>query len=80
MPFTTWIRDLLGIRKDYVDTEKSVLEIEKLEADKRERELLTPATLGRRQEVRSKNKRASGNASEAPPLAQNFPACYPAFD
>ena len=45
MPFTTWIRDLFGIRKDYVDTEKAVLEIEKLEAEKRERDLITPATL-----------------------------------
>jgi integrase len=45
MPFTTWIRDLLGIRKDYVDTERSILEIERLEAEKRERTLITPATL-----------------------------------
>jgi hypothetical protein len=45
MPIFTWIRDLLGIRKDYVDTKKSVLEIEKLEVERRERDLITPATL-----------------------------------
>ena len=45
MPFTTWIRDLLGIRKDFIETEKSVLEIEKLEDEKRERDLVARATL-----------------------------------
>ena len=45
MPFTTWIRDALGIRKDVVDIKKAKLETEKLEAEKRERDLITPATL-----------------------------------
>ena len=45
MPFTTWIRDALGIRKDVVDTKKAKLETEKLEVEKRERDLITPATL-----------------------------------
>jgi hypothetical protein len=45
MPFTTWIRDALGIRKDMVDIKKAKLETEKLEAEKRERDLITPATL-----------------------------------
>ena len=45
MPFTTWIRDLFGIRKDVIDTEKTKLEITKLEAEERERNLITPASL-----------------------------------
>lgn len=45
MPFTTWIRDLFGIRKDVIDTKKAKLEIEKLEEEKRARNLITPATL-----------------------------------
>jgi hypothetical protein len=45
MPFTTWIRDILGIRKDVVDTKRTKLEIERLEVEKRERDLITPATL-----------------------------------
>lgn len=45
MPFTTWIRDLLGIRKDVIDTKKSKLEVERLEDEKRARNLITPATL-----------------------------------
>jgi hypothetical protein len=45
MPFTTWIRDLFGIRKDVIDTKKAKLEITRLEAEERERNLITPATL-----------------------------------
>jgi len=37
MPFTTWIRDLFGIRKDVVDTKKAKLEITKLEDEEDER-------------------------------------------
>jgi hypothetical protein len=45
MPFTTWLRDALGIRKDVIDTKKAKLEITKLEAEERERNLITPASL-----------------------------------
>ena len=45
MPVSTWIRDVLGIRKDIIDTEKSKLEIDKLKAEDRERNLITPASL-----------------------------------
>jgi hypothetical protein len=45
MPISTWIRDLFGIRKDAVDTKKAKLEITKLEAEERQRELITPASL-----------------------------------
>lgn len=40
-----WIRDFLGIRKDLVDTKKSKLEVDKLEDEKRGRDLITRATL-----------------------------------
>lgn len=46
MPISTWIRDLFGIRKDIIDTKKTKLEITKLEAEERERNLITPATMG----------------------------------
>jgi hypothetical protein len=39
-----WIRDLLSIRKDIIDTKKSKLEVRKLEAEERERNLITRAT------------------------------------
>lgn len=45
MPISTWIRDVLGIRKDIVDTKKTELEIEKLRDERRARSLITPATL-----------------------------------
>src|ERR1700686_2470196 len=45
MPISTWIRDLFGIRKDAVDIKKAKLEITKLEAEERERDLITPATM-----------------------------------
>lgn len=45
MPISTWIRDLFGIRKDVIDTKKAKLEITKLQAEERERDLITPATL-----------------------------------
>jgi len=41
MPFTTWIRDLFGIRKDVVDIEKAKLEIAKLEDEAHERSIIT---------------------------------------
>ncbi len=44
MPIPTWIRDALGIRKDFVETKKSLLEIAKLENEKREREFLIRAS------------------------------------
>lgn len=44
MPIFGWIRDALGIRKDYVDTKRAQLEIKKLEDAQREK-LITPATL-----------------------------------
>ena len=40
-----WIRDLLGIRKDVVDLEKSKLEVKRLKDEERTRHsLITPAT------------------------------------
>lgn len=45
MPFSTWIRDIFGIHKDIVDTEKASLEIKKLEDEERARNLITPATM-----------------------------------
>ena len=46
MPFTTWIRDLFGIRKDVIDTKKAKLEITKLEDEEGERRgLIEIATL-----------------------------------
>jgi hypothetical protein len=45
MPFTTWIRDPLGIHKDVIDIKKSKLETERLEDEKRARNLITPATM-----------------------------------
>jgi hypothetical protein len=46
MPFTTWIRDLFGIRKDVIDTKKAKLEITKLEDEEDERRgLIDLATL-----------------------------------
>jgi hypothetical protein len=44
MPFTTWIRDLFGIRKDVIDTKKAKLEITRLEAEERERDFLIRAS------------------------------------
>lgn len=35
MPFKTWIRDALGIRKDVVDIKKAKLETKKLEDEER---------------------------------------------
>src|SRR5882762_4255988 len=46
MPFTTWIRDLFGIRKDVIDIKKAKLEITKLEDEEDERRgLIELATL-----------------------------------
>ena|SRR5258706_8382995 len=46
MPFTTWIRDLFGIRKDVIDAKKAKLEITKLEDEEGERRgLIELATL-----------------------------------
>lgn len=45
MPISTWIRDIFGIHKDIVDTEKASLEIKKLEDEERARNLITPATM-----------------------------------
>jgi hypothetical protein len=45
MPITTWIRDLLGIPKDIVDLKKANLELTKLQAEERERNLITPVSL-----------------------------------
>lgn len=45
MPIPTWIRDLLGIRKDYVETKKAALEIAKLLDEQREREFLIRASM-----------------------------------
>ena len=44
MPIFGWVRDALGVRKDYVDTKKAQLEVKKLEDEKRER-LIKPPTL-----------------------------------
>jgi hypothetical protein len=44
MPIPTWIRDALGIRKDFIETEKTVLEIAKLEDEQRERDFLIRAS------------------------------------
>jgi hypothetical protein len=61
MPFFGWIRDLFGLRKDYVETEKAVLEIEKLEAEERARNLITPATLDDVKKYDPKYKRIRSN-------------------
>jgi len=45
MPIPTWIRDFLGIRKDFVETRKAVLEIAKLEDEERERDFLIRASM-----------------------------------
>ena len=57
MPISTWIRDLFGIRKDAVDTKKAKLEITKLEAEERERNLITPASLNDIKEYDPKYRR-----------------------
>jgi hypothetical protein len=44
-PFFGWIRDLLGIRKDIIDTKKSKLEIQKLQDEELSRNLITRATI-----------------------------------
>jgi hypothetical protein len=41
----TWLRNLLGIRKDLIDTDKSKLEVQKLKDEELSRKLITPATL-----------------------------------
>lgn len=45
MPIFGWIRDALGLHKDIIDSKKSVLEVEKLKDEKRERETITRATI-----------------------------------
>lgn len=46
MPFTTWIRDLFGVRKDMLDAKKTKFEIAKLEDEETERRgLVQLATL-----------------------------------
>lgn len=46
MPFTTWIRDLFGLRKDMLDAKKTKFEIAKLEDEESERRgLVQLATL-----------------------------------
>jgi hypothetical protein len=45
MPIPTWIRDFLGIRKDFVETKKALLEIARLQDEERERELITKASM-----------------------------------
>ena len=45
MPIFGWIRDALGIGKDVIDAKKSNLDVERLQAEKREREILTRPTL-----------------------------------
>jgi len=44
MPIPTWIRDLLGIRKDIVETEKAMLEIAVLKDERVARELIVRAS------------------------------------
>jgi len=44
-PVFGWIRDLLGIRKDIIDTKKSKLEVRKLQDEELDRNLITRATL-----------------------------------
>jgi hypothetical protein len=44
-PLFRWIRDLLGIRKDIIDTKKSKLEIQKLQDEELSRNLITRATI-----------------------------------
>lgn len=44
-PFFGWLRDLLGIRKDIIDTKKSKLEIQKLQDEELARNLITRATI-----------------------------------
>lgn len=44
-PIFGWIRDLLGIRKDIIDTKKSQLEVQKLEEEELARNLITRATI-----------------------------------
>lgn len=44
-PFFGWIRDLLGIRKDIIDTKKSRLEVKKLQDEELDRNLITRATI-----------------------------------
>ena len=65
MPFTTWIRDLFGIRKDVIDTKKSKLEVEKLEEEKRSRDLITPATLDDVKKYDDKYRRLATKAKHA---------------
>jgi hypothetical protein len=44
-PFFGWLRDLLGIHKDIIDTKKSKLEIQKLQDEELARNLITRATI-----------------------------------
>lgn len=44
-PFFGWLRDLLGIRKDIIDTKKSRLEVQKLQDEELARNLITRATI-----------------------------------
>jgi hypothetical protein len=68
MPFTTWIRDALGIRKDIVDTKKAELEITKLEDEQDERRgLIQLATLDDVKEYDEKVKQIVAVATEAQP-------------
>jgi hypothetical protein len=43
-PFN-WVRDALGIRKDWIDAKKSKLEVRRLQDEERARTFITPATL-----------------------------------
>lgn len=44
-PVFGWIRGLLGIRKDIIDTRKSKLEVQKLQDEELDRNLITRATI-----------------------------------
>lgn len=76
-PLFGWLRDLLGIRKDLIDTKKSKLEVRKLEEEELDRNLITRATIADIEKYDPKLQRikaaaASGIAEKS--ADENIPA------
>jgi hypothetical protein len=75
MPFTTWIRDALGLWKDHKELQKLDLEIERMTTEKRERDLITCATFEQVTQFDGKYKQIELNVRRSQMPTTNCGTC-----
>lgn len=76
----TWLRNLVGVRKDLIDTKKSQLEVQKLKDEETARKFITPATLDDVKEYDPKYRkiRSKTKSKSKPTLPLPAPIAKPA--